>query len=75
VIITTLLLSQYIFTAPLIGILKIHSIYLSNSICLIAILATMNSEPKERVSTMFCHLEYQMIGALLQNIIILVCDL
>ncbi len=30
-------------------------------------MAEMNSEPKEEVSTMFCHLENQTMGARLQN--------
>lgn len=73
--VTTLLLSQHILAAPLIGILNTRNLYLSDSINSTAILAAINSDLNEDVSTVFYHLEFQMMDALLQKIIMLVCDL
>eukprot|EP00957_Ditylum_brightwellii_P185080 14094336-Ditylum_brightwellii.AAC.1 len=54
--------------APSSGIPIIWSLYLRDFFNSIAILSATNSDPNVGVSTVFWHLEYHAMGALLRNI-------
>jgi hypothetical protein len=58
------------FAGPTKGTPNILNLYLRLSINSTAMRAATNSEPNVDVSTVFWHFEYQMMGALLQKIII-----
>jgi hypothetical protein len=59
-------LSQKTSAGPSIGIPNILNLYLKLSINSVAIRSATNSDPKLEVSTVFCRLLYQMIGAFWQ---------
>ena len=65
---TTASLSESNDVGPSTGMPNIHSLYCNASINSIAVFIVMNSDPNVEDSTMFCHFEYQMIGALLTKI-------
>ncbi len=72
---TTPPLSQYMLAGPSMGMPNIRSLYRRLSTSSTAIRAAINSDPKVEVSTVFCRLENQTIGARLQKIKIPVWDL
>ena len=71
---TTASLSQNIFVGPSIGMPIIQSLYCNACIISVAIFAAINSDPKVDVSTVFCRLEYHIIGARHTNNNTPVCD-
>ena len=73
-LLTTALLSQNIFMGPSIGIPIIQNLYHNACIISVAIFAAINSDPKVDVLTVFCHLEYHIIGARHTNNNTPVCD-
>jgi hypothetical protein len=67
-------LSPDIFVGPSTGTPNMHNLYRSASIISTAFFIVVNSDPNVDASTEFCLLLNQMIGALLQNNRIPVCD-
>ena len=66
-LVTTDLLSQNIYDFDLMGTPRYLRVYLMSIICLVAVLATTNSDPYVAVSTVACFLEYQSVGEWLQK--------
>jgi hypothetical protein len=71
---TTVSLSTNTLAEFSIGTPIILKLYLSAFICSVAIRNATNSDLKVEVSTVFCVLEYQMIGALFKYINMHVCE-
>ena len=71
----TLALLQKVFVMPCRVIPIMHSLYHSASICSLAILRAMNSDPKVDDLMVFCHFEYQDMGATWRKMRIPVIDL
>ncbi len=67
-------LSQSTLVGRSIGTPNIRNLYYKLSMRPTAIQVTKSLEPKVEVSTMFCCLLYQIIGALLTNKVIPVCE-
>ena len=75
VFLNTASLSQNAFIGPSMGIPNMHNLLHTASMCSTAILMAINSLPNVLVSTVFCRLLYQTIGAQFKNMRIPVCDL
>jgi hypothetical protein len=60
---TTDLLSQKTLAGPSIGMPNIHSLYRKDSNISTSMCMAINSDPKVDDSTVFCALEYQIMGA------------
>ena len=71
---TTASLSQNVFVGPSIGMPIIQSLYRNACIISVAVFAAINSDPKVDVLTVFCCLEYHIIGARHTNYNTPVCD-
>jgi hypothetical protein len=65
---TTDSLSHITEQGPSIGTPSMRSLYLRASISSIAIRSATNSAPNVELSTVFCYLEYQMMGARFRKI-------
>jgi hypothetical protein len=70
----TALLSHNTFVGPSIGTPNIHNSYRKASIISTAFFVAVNSNPKVDASTEFCLLLNHIVGTLLQNKRIPVCD-
>ena len=75
VFLNTASLSQNTFVGPSIGIPNMRSLEHTTLMCSTAVLMVINLLPNVLVSTVFCHLLYQTIGAQFKNMRIPVCDL
>ena len=75
VFLKTASLSQKTFVGPSKGTPNILSLHCIDSICSTTVFIAMNLLPHVLVSTVFCLLLYQMMGARFTNMSIPVCDL